>query len=696
MSDTPQLRQIIGTVAAAARSLVPFDRLGLAVVDDAAGVPTISLHWEGDGDAAAATHVRHQWSDRLWPRFGGAPVCIGDAAEELDASCDADRSLIEAGHRSVLVFSLEARGRQLGALLLDAREPRSFDERHQTALKPTVGLLALALQHERIWPLEQERRRKRDQLQQLLPTIAEALDIRTVFPRLSTLLQDVIPHVTTSLVLLSPDRGGVKIHIASNFAVDELPEYRFTSASEAITTNWRSFVGYDAEVVSDGVIRVRLSPLHAEPVFAELRPGPPFTRLFADFKLRSFVRVPVRVKEQPIGAIAFSSDRPGAYSEDDVDLATRVADHVALALAHEQLAEEARRSAQAQERAALLEQRVDALVQELDRQRGHRALGESPAWKEVLLQATRVADTDTTVLITGESGTGKEVIARFIHRASRRARGPFVALNCAALPEQLLESELFGYERGAFTGAHVSRAGKIEQAAGGLLFLDEVGEMTPAVQAKFLRVLQEREFQRLGGTRTIKAEIRVIAATNRDPRVAIERGTLREDLYYRLGVFEIMLPALRDRGSDILPLADAFLKEACVAMGRPTTGISEEAREQLLGHAWPGNVRELRNAVERAVIMCGGGLITSEHLPLAIARASRSTASATASPSSGSVSGAEFPAEGVNLERIERDLVSKALARAGNNKSHAAKLLGLPRGQFYSLLRRHGLTDARR
>ena len=566
----------------------------------------------------------------------------------------------------------------------------------QISLNPTVDLLALAIQHERLWRLEQQRREKRDQLQRLLATIAEALDIRTVFPRLSALLQDVIPHVTTSLVLLTPDRGGVKIHIASNFEVDELPEYRFTSASEAITTNWRSFVAYDSEVVSEGVVRVRISPLDAEPAFVELRPGPPFTRLFADFKLRSFVRVPVRVKEQPIGAIAFSSDRLGAYNEDDVDVATRIADHVALALAHEQLADEGRRSAQAQERAALLEERVETLVQELDRQRAHRALGESPVWKEALIQATRVASTDATVLITGESGTGKEVIARFIHRASRRARGPLVALNCAALPEQLLESELFGYERGAFTGAHVSRAGRIEQAAGGVLFLDEVGEMTPAVQAKFLRVLQEREFQRLGGTKTYKADIRVIAATNRDPRLAVERGILREDLYYRLGVFEITLPPLRERADDILLLADAFLKELCGAMGRPATGISEDARDQLLSYRWPGNVRELRNAIERAVIMCGGGLIASEHLPLVIARGQKFTTSATSSSSTSSIFGADFPAEGVNLEGIERDLVSKALARAQNNKSQAAKLLGLPRGQFYSLLRRYRLTDARR
>jgi transcriptional regulator with GAF, ATPase, and Fis domain len=479
--------------------------------------------------------------------------------------------------------------------------------------------------------------------------------------------------------------------VASNYEAENLPEYRFTAEGETISQNWRSFVAYDCHLVGDGVIRVQTSRPDVPPVFVELRPGVPFTRLLSKFNMRSFVRVPIRIKEKPIGAIAFGSDRPATYDDDDVELATRIADHLALALAHEQLAEEGRRAAQAQERAVVLQERVDTLVQELDRRGGHRALGESRSWKAALGDATKVAETDTTVLITGESGTGKEVVARFVHQASRRARGPFVALNCAALPEHLLESELFGYERGAFTGAHVSRAGKIEQAAGGVLFLDEVAEMTPAVQAKFLRVLQEREFQRLGGSKTIKADVRVIAATNRDPRVAIERGTLREDLYYRLAVFEIALPSLRDRDEDILLLADAFLKDVGATIGRPSGGISDDARDQLLRYPWPGNVRELRNAIERAVILCGGGLVASEHLPMAVARAVRPASNPTPLESA-----SEFPADGVSLDAIERDLVNKALARARNNKSQAAKLLGVPRGQFYSLLRRFNLTDARR
>ncbi|HEX2442797.1 MAG TPA: sigma 54-interacting transcriptional regulator [Vicinamibacterales bacterium] len=215
--------------------------------------------------------------------------------------------------------------------------------------------------------------------------------------------------------------------------------------------------------------------------------------------------------------------------------------------------------------------------------------------------------------------------------------------------------------------------------------------MTQAVQAKFLRVLQEREFQRLGGTKTLKADIRVIAATNRDPRLAMERGTLREDLYYRLSVFEIALPPLRERPEDILPLAEAFLEDVGAGVGRPAAGISEDARDQLIRHTWPGNVRELRNAIERAVILCEGGLVTSEHLPFAVAGVEPGSAVSLSIDSTD-----RFPSGGMKLEAVERDLIQKALASARNNKSQAARLLGLPRGQFYSLLRRHGLTDARR
>jgi transcriptional regulator with PAS, ATPase and Fis domain len=278
------------------------------------------------------------------------------------------------------------------------------------------------------------------------------------------------------------------------------------------------------------------------------------------------------------------------------------------------------------------------------------------------------------VFLQGESGTGKEVVARFIHHASPRKDGPFVAINCAALPEQLLESELFGYERGAFTGAHQSKAGQIELATRGVLFLDEVSEMSLVAQAKFLRFLQEREFQRLGGTRTQKANIRVIAASNRDLRQAVENGTFREDLFYRLQVFDIPLPALRDRLSDIPLLAAQFLTEMRETTGGLATSLADEARDVLLAHTWPGNVRELRNVLERAAILCDDGVIEPRHLSL------HAKARPAAPPN--------------DLGAMERQTIENVLRQTDGNKAKAARQLGLTRTQLYVRLRRYGLEHS--
>jgi two-component system NtrC family response regulator len=248
-------------------------------------------------------------------------------------------------------------------------------------------------------------------------------------------------------------------------------------------------------------------------------------------------------------------------------------------------------------------------------------------------------------------------------------------LNCAALPEQLLESELFGYERGAFTSAHQAKPGQIELAAGGVLFLDEVSEMSLAAQAKFLRVLQEREFQRLGGTRTLKANIRVVAATNRDVRKAVERGTFREDLFYRLQVFDIPLAPLRDRPDDILPLSEAFLDDIGRSFGRPPAGLSIEARAAVLAYHWPGNVRELRNVLERAAILCDGGLIQADHLALP-----RPAPASTA-----------VPANATDLAQLERQTIAQVLRECQWNKTKAAHRLGLTRTKLYLRIRKYGL-----
>jgi transcriptional regulator with PAS, ATPase and Fis domain len=305
-----------------------------------------------------------------------------------------------------------------------------------------------------------------------------------------------------------------------------------------------------------------------------------------------------------------------------------------------------------------------------------RVVGQSPEWRQVLRKATQVAWTDTTVFLQGESGTGKEVLARFIQRASPRKNGPFVAINCAALPEQLFESELFGYERGAFTGAQQTKAGQIELASAGVLFLDEVSEMSPMAQAKLLRVLQEREFRRLGGTRLVKANVRVIASSNRDLRRAVSDGSFREDLFYRLQVFDIRIPPLRERRDDIPLLADAFLQEFERSTGYSSLGLAPDARAALVGHDWPGNVRELHNALERAVILCDGELITAEHLSLQV---------------SSVVAFRRQPP----LSDIERRTIEQALSESGGNKSKAARRLGITRTQLYGRLRKHGLDTAR-
>ena len=303
---------------------------------------------------------------------------------------------------------------------------------------------------------------------------------------------------------------------------------------------------------------------------------------------------------------------------------------------------------------------------------------ESPAMLETVRLACKVAPTDATVLLTGESGTGKELLARSIHNNSPRSRGPFIGVNCAALPEPLLEDELFGHERGAFTGADRRRAGRFELAEGGTLFLDEIGEIAPAVQVKLLRALQEREFERLGGTRTLTADVRVIAATNRNLSAEMEAGRFRDDLYYRLNVFHIHLSPLRERREEIPALAKVILENVAKDLGRGDLALSQAALEALQRHEWKGNVRELQNALERAAILCDGDLIRPEHLPIP------HPATRRAELAENEVVARLGP--GFKLKRFESELVERALHIARGNQSEAARLLGLSRGALRARL----------
>ncbi|MFO0695308.1 MAG: sigma-54 dependent transcriptional regulator [Polyangiales bacterium] len=300
----------------------------------------------------------------------------------------------------------------------------------------------------------------------------------------------------------------------------------------------------------------------------------------------------------------------------------------------------------------------------------------APAMKPVVEALDRVARTNATVLLVGESGTGKEVAARHLHERGARAKGPFVAINCAVLSESLLESELFGHEKGAFTGAHTMRKGRLELADGGTFFLDEIGELAPKLQAKLLRVLEERAFERLGGTRTIDVDVRLVAATHRDLRAMVKEGSFREDLYHRLAVFPVRLPPLRERREDVLPLAEALLARLATEAGRkdrPTLDAS--ARKALSEAAFPGNVRELRNALERALILADGPTISAEDLLL-------EQASTEPRPS-------EPPRPVTALVELEREAIVEALRSVGGNRREAAAKLGIGLRTLYEKLKRY-------
>ena len=323
-----------------------------------------------------------------------------------------------------------------------------------------------------------------------------------------------------------------------------------------------------------------------------------------------------------------------------------------------------------------LERQVDFLRGELDRRYDAGIIGASERMTAVLETVEKVAASGATVMIYGESGTGKELVARALHQRSERRAGPFIQLSCAALPETLLESELFGYEKGAFTGADSAKPGRFELADGGSLFLDEIGEISPAVQVKLLRVLEQRSFERLGGSKTLEVDVRLIGATNRDLSQAIRDGSFREDLYYRLNVIPIGMPPLRDRDGDIRLLAEHFLQRYA-----PGRRFSAEAYRCLDEYGWPGNVRELQNTVERTAILCRDQVIGAAALPAEVR--------CRGDNGSGAV---KLPASGLTLKQVERELIAQALDRTRGNRTRAARLLGISRHTLLYRMEKHGLS----
>ncbi|MGE3182576.1 MAG: sigma 54-interacting transcriptional regulator [Phycisphaerae bacterium] len=380
----------------------------------------------------------------------------------------------------------------------------------------------------------------------------------------------------------------------------------------------------------------------------------------ASFRTRGLVAAPMEHRGEIIGVIEVVNKRNAAFTTRDLDIlcifGNLAAASVARARAHEIV-------------------RRENVVLKQEKGAKNVMVGASTALDQVKRLVSKVAATNATVLLLGETGTGKELTARMIHESSKRGRNPFIPVNCAALPETLLESELFGHEAGAFTGATGQKIGRFELADGGTLFLDEIGDVNVATQSKLLRVLQEREFVRVGGTHAVSCDVRVIAATNRNLKESIDAGTFREDLFYRLNVFPIELPPLRSRKDDILLLATHFKMQVAAELARPVPTLSENAADLFLRYPWPGNIRELRNVIERAVLLADDGVILPEFLPREL--------------NGGAADGGRTPVNIAAIPDFERDMIVKAMVENNWNQTRAAKALSISRDNLRYRLKKY-------
>jgi Nif-specific regulatory protein len=490
-------------------------------------------------------------------------------------------------------------------------------------------------------------------------TLDSAVDVRDV---VGPVLKAMSRHMGMSrgtLTLLNRETGEIVIEAAHGLSTGEQDRGRY-KLGEGIT----------GQVIQSGRPAV-IPRISEEPLFLN-KTG---ARRHVVREDVSFICVPIKQGREIFGALSVDRLFSDEVSlEEDVRLLSIVGSLIAQAVRLRQSMRE--------ERQRLLEENVRLQGELADRFRPSNIIGNSKPMQAVYDMIAQVAKTNTTALIHGESGTGKELVAHAIHYNSLRAAKPFIKVNCAALPEAVLESELFGHEKGAFTGALAMRKGRFELASGGTIFLDEVGDFSPATQIKMLRVLQEREFERVGGASTIKVDVRIIAATNRNLDTLIEEGKFRSDLYYRLNVFPIHLPPLRERKTDILLLADFFVEKYSKAMHKDVRRISTPAIDMLMSFHWPGNVRELENVIERAMLLSTDDVIHGHHLPPSL-----QTAEASGTAFTGNML--------QTIDNVERELVLDALKSARGNKAKAARILGISERLMGLRVQKHGIDPRR-
>lgn len=572
----------------------------------------------------------------------------------------------EDGVQSGCVVPLTSATQRLGALEFSSLEPQAYGIADMELMQQIGRQVAVAVENvlnrEAAEASRRDVERQRDRFSLLLRmtnTIASTLDLREVFKAVSLCLREMVPQEYASLILCDGEHGRVRLH-----ALD-FPENQGALTEGAMSDVAGSLAGLALERRRPAVANSR-SDLTA---FSHAVP-----QLLVMKGFQSMCSLPLLSRDRVIGCLNLASRHEQAFSEQDVEFLSQVAGQIALAVDN----------ALAYQEIHTLKDRLTEeklyLEEEIRVEHGFDdIIGESRALRQVLGQVEIVAPTDATVLILGETGTGKELIARAIHRLSGRRTRTFVKLNCAAIPTGLLESELFGHERGAFTGAIAQKVGRFELAHGGTIFLDEVGEIPLELQSKLLRVLQEQEFERLGSTRTIRVDIRLVAATNRDLAKLAEEGRFRNDLYYRLNVFPLTLPPLRERREDIPMLVRYFAQHYAARMKKTIESIPAPTLEAMSRYHWPGNIRELENLVERAVILTQG---TQLHVPLQELR--------LAEP--------ERPAASPTLQTAEREQILRVLRETKwtiGGPDGAAARLGLKRTTLTSKLKKLGLSRPR-
>ena len=500
--------------------------------------------------------------------------------------------------------------------------------------------------------------RQLSDLLEVSQTLGATPKLRAALQRVLGILEESHGTVSGTIALRDEDTGELAVEAASG------------TAAAVPGTRYRQGEGITGRVVQSGrpvvVPRVSREPLFLDRTGAFRHSGR---------KEISYICVPIRSEHRTVGALGvalpYKADR--SYEQEGKFFGV-VGSMVGQAVRVHHLVEA--------ERKRLLDENTKLRQELRERYDIRNLVGGSRTMQQVYEQIAQVAPTGTTVLIRGESGTGKELVAHAIHYSSPRAKKPFVRVSCAALPESLVESELFGYEPGAFTDARAQKKGRFELAHAGTLFLDEIGELSPATQIKLLGVLQEREFERLGGVQAIKVNVRVIAATNKDLEAAVRAGTFREDLYYRLNVYSIYMPPLRERRTDIPLLADHFIEKHAAAHGKDVRRIATSAIDMLMSYHWPGNVRELENCIERAVLVCEGGAIHAHHLPPTLQTAEVS----------GTLSRQSLKE---TLAAYEKDLVLDALKSARGNRARAARLLHTTERILGYAVRKYEIDPAR-